>query len=228
MTIIPTTPNIETDTDKTYKVTANVYSNQIVTYNETVNTTAIFGPIGFDWYEVVTSATSTNFTNDVSFNHSEGLNIPSWVFFNPSTPLVLVSNTSEASVNTYSVTNGYTGVFENITFTTNFTINITEVSTAENKNDDYCLNASSKAVCGIYIGLICFAIIALVVFILVLLYCKLKKPNRDMSQVNQVDANESHCINEEFRPTTQAQQNLSPIENDERTFKITIVEGNQV
>ena len=48
LTIAPTTPNIETDTDKTYKVTANVYSNQIVTYNETVNTTAIFGPIGFD------------------------------------------------------------------------------------------------------------------------------------------------------------------------------------
>ena len=139
-----------------------------------------------------------------------------------------MSNTSEVSLNTYSVTNGYTGVFENITFTTNFTINITEVSTAENKNDDYCLNASSKAVCGIYIGLICFAIIALGVFILVLLYCKLKKPNRDMSQVNQVDANESHCINEEFRPTTQAQQILSPIENDERTCKITIVEGNQV
>ena len=171
LTITPTTPTFETDTARSYKVTANIHSTSTATYNATVNTTTTLGPIGFDCYTMNVNATNANFTNSISFSHSEGLDIPGWVYFNPSDSEVLVFNNTEVSSNVYTITNSLTGVFDNITYATNFTINIVEDSTTN--DDEYCLNESSKALCGLYIGLIAFASIVVLVFIIVALYCTL-------------------------------------------------------
>ena len=174
-----TTVNLTTDSATSYKVTLNVFSRDAVTYNGTVNSTTALGPIGFDCYDVITAASSANFTNNITFGQSSGSSLPSWLAFDITTTNVSISNPSEISNDTYTITNTYSGslvgsftlntnaiislaeeIIINTTDTSNSTVsNSTTVSntTTNNENNedkDHCLNAPSDVVCGVYIALI--------------------------------------------------------------------------
>ena len=116
MTTNTTNSNLVYDTSKTYKVTANVFSMNVETYNGTANDTTALGPIGFDCYEVVTAASNANFNNSITFEQYNGSSTPSWMAFDTTTANISISNTSEISSDTYKITNSYTGVI-NASFT---------------------------------------------------------------------------------------------------------------
>ena len=72
--------------------------------------------------------------------------------YDSTTGNVSISIPSEVSAYNYTITNTYTGVFgSNFSFGTNLTINITA---QVDEDDDYCLNSSSKFLCGLFIFLI--------------------------------------------------------------------------
>ena len=200
--------SLNNDAAKSYKVTVNIFSTDVQTFNGTVNSTTALGPIGFDCYDTITPASSADFTvNQLTFAQSGGSSLPSWLTFDNATANVSISNPSEVSNDTYTITNTYTGVLGS-TFTlqnnaiislaeevvTNTTTNTTTTNNENNDDDDYCLNASSKGLCGFFIFLIIGGVIILFSIIGTVLYCKLKKPKNlnknDMTRVNQYETNE--------------------------------------
>ena len=198
---------LNTDSDNSYKVTANVFSSDSQNYSGTVNETATLGPILYDCYEVVTSATNANLTNQVTFTKSDGQTTPNWMTFDTGTANVSISTPSEVSSDTYTISNSYaSGVLvSSFTLDTNVNISITAQTNNTNDDDDYCLNASSKAVCGIFIALIVIGVFAPVIFILIVIYYKAKcKTSRqeDMSKIDQEQPEEDdqHPENDESAP----------------------------
>ena len=97
--ITPADTNLITNTDKTYKVTLNLHSTNLETYNGTVNTTATIRPLKFDCYGVITSAATVIFSNQLTFSKSDGSDLPSWMTFNPSTGSVSTSVPSDTHNN---------------------------------------------------------------------------------------------------------------------------------
>ena len=98
-------------TNSSYTVTVNIFSENVETYNGTVNSTTALGPIGFDCYDTVTAATTVDFTtNQITFAQSNGSSLPSWLTFDTSTANVSISTPSEIYNGTYTLTNTYTGV----------------------------------------------------------------------------------------------------------------------
>ena len=183
-------------TNSSYTVTVNIFSENVETYNGTVNSTTALGPIGFDCYDTVTAATTVNFTtNQITFTESNGSSLPSWLTFDTSTANVSISTPSEIYNGTYTQTNTYTGVLGNtFTLQNNAIISLSEevvnsTTNNENKDDDgHCLNASSKGLCAFFIFLIVVGALIPVISIGVFLYCKLKKPKNlnknNMTRVN--------------------------------------------
>ena len=199
-----------------------MHSANVETYNGTVNTTTTLGPIGFNCYDVVTAASSADFTNNITFAQSNGSSLPSWLTFDNTTANVSISNPSEVSSDTYTITNTYTGSLGvTFTLTTNATISIVEDTTTNNtttttnttatnnttttpdensnEDDDHCLNASSEGFCALFVILIIFGVLALVIIIGAISYCKLRKPRVDTNreeQLNQAELNNANNPNE--------------------------------
>ena len=161
LSITPVASNFSVDTDRTYRATANLHSLSVETYNSTINTSAIIGPIAYDCYDVTMNGTSATLSNVVTMSEGEGGSIPNWMAFNPSTASILVVHSTETSSNNFTISNTISGVFGSFVLNTNFTINITEPTATQNDGDDkdYCLNTSSKALCGVYLGLIGLAVL---------------------------------------------------------------------
>ena len=225
-------------------MTLNVFSSSVETYNGTVNSTTALGPIGFDCYEVVTAASTANFTNNITFAQSSGSSLPSWLTFDTSTANVSISNPSAVSNDTYTITNTYTGVLGS-TFTlqnnaiislaeevvTNTTTNETNTNTTSNNennsDDDHCMNASSEGLCIFYIVLIAFGAFILIAILVLSIYCKFKKPRTDMTRVNQSECNEPDYNQVQNRQTL-GQENNGPNAEDLGIHKITDAGVNQV
>ena len=223
LSITPTASGLGYDSSKSYNVTANIHSTSTPIYTSPMNTSSTFGPIPFDCYSTTTSASNANFTSNLSFKSSDGSAVPNWVYFNPSTPEILVTDNTAVSENTYSISNAYTGVFQNVTFVTNVTVNITSAvssgiqnstnstttESTENtckKENEYCLGASSNFVCGAYIALIALAVIFTSAVVFIVLYYILKKMRTGRTRVNnQDDENASGYIENQYRPETEVQ-----------------------
>ena len=209
-------------------MTLNVFSSSVETYNGTVNSTTALGPIGFDCYEVVTAASTANFTNNITFAQSSGSSLPSWLTFDTSTANVSISNPSAVSNDTYTITNTYTGVLgSTFTLQTNAIISLAEEvvtnTTSNNENnsdDDHCMNASSGGLCIFYIVLIAFGAFILIAILVLSIYCKFKKPRTDMTRVNQSECNEPDYNQVQNRQTL-GQENNGPNAEDLGIHKIT-------
>ena len=237
------TPNDITlyiDSDKTYNVTLNIFSTNVETYTRTVDTSTSVGPIEFDCYEVSTSARDANFSNQLTFAQSNGSSLPNWMTFDSTTASVSLSIPNEESSDTYTITNSYTGVFgSTFTLTTNATISLTSATTSltngTNSDDDYCLNASSEGLCAFFVILIVagvVGVVALVIFVSALIYCKYKcKRSRqdDISKIEQEQPGEDIQQNQESDEFfTLGQQNEMVKAETQRANQDYEVESNQV
>lgn len=141
LTITAADSDLASNSDKTYKVTVNVFSDNLETYNGTVNDTRIIGPLKFDCYEVITEASSANFTNRLTFGKSDESEIANWMAFNSTTSNVSISVPSEISAENYTLKNTYTGVIvSSFTLGTNLTINITAAEDTNSNDDDENVN----------------------------------------------------------------------------------------
>ena len=199
--ITPSNQTLNVDDDLTYNVTANIFSSSVESYSGSTSV----GPLQFDCYDVVTSANNANFTNQLTLTQSDGSALPGWMTFDPSTAMITVSNTSDIAATTYILTNTYTGLLSNISYAANVSITFTEEvvnntntnntnannTNNENKDDDdYCLSASSKATCGIFIGLIILGASGIFVITGIVIYKIIKakrNSNSDMTKIDQVD-----------------------------------------
>ena len=216
-------------------MTVNVFSSSVETFNGTVNSTTALGPIGFDCYEVVTAASTANFTNNITFAQSSGSSLPSWLTFDTSTANVSISNPSAVSNDTYTITNTYTGVLgSTFTLQTNAIISLAEEvvtnTTSNNENnsdDDHCMNASSEGLCIFYIVLIAVGAFILIAILVLSIYCKFKKPRTDMARVNQFECDEQDN-NQVQNIQTLRQENNGPNAEDLGIHKITDARVNQV
>ena len=234
-------------------MTLNVFSSSVETYNGTVNTTTALGPIGFDCYEVVTAASTANFTNNITFAQSSGSSLPSWLTFDTSTANVSISNPSAVSNDTYTITNTYTGVLrstftletnaiislaeEVVTNTTTNTTNTTDTTDTTNRNttsnnennsdDDHCMSASSEELCILYIVLIAVGAFILIAVLVFSIYCKFKKPKTDMTRVNQFECMEPDDNQVQNRQALR-QENNGPNAEDLVIHKTTDARDNQV
>ena len=218
-----------TDSTTSYKVTLNVHSANVETYNGTVNSTTSLGPIGFDCYDVITSASSANFTNNITFAQSNGSSLPSWLTFDNTTANVSISNSSAASSATYTITNTYTGSL-GTTFTLNKNVTISivgDTTTPENNEDDnHCLNASSEGFCAFFVILIIFGVLAPVIIIGAIIYCKLRKPRVDANRVEQLNQTEVNNVQDDNLPPTH-QQNGNPYDEAVDIDKFAAEESKQ-
>ena len=222
--LTPAAINMTTDSATSYKVTLNVHSANVETYNGTVNNATSFGPIGFDCYDVVTTASSANFTNNITFAQSNGSSLPSWLTFDNTTANVSISSPSAVSSDTYTITNTYTGSLGvTFTLTTNATISIVEEITTNNtvnnttnnttttpdennnKDDDHCLNASSEGLCAFFVILIIFGVLAPVIIIGAIIYFKLRKPKVDTNRAEQLNQTEVNNVQDDNLPPTHQQ-----------------------
>ena len=212
-------------------MTLNVFSSSVETYNGTVNSTTALGPIGFDCYEVVTAASTANFTNNITFAQSSGSSLPSWLTFDTSTANVSISNPSAVSNDTYTITNTYTGVLgSTFTLQTNAIISLAEGVVSNNENnsdDDHCMSASSEGLCIFYIVLIAVGAFILIGILVFSIYCKLRKPRTDMTTVNQSECNEPDDNQVQNRQIL-GQENNRPNAEDLGIHEITDVRLNQV
>ena len=199
--LTPEAITLTTDSATSYKVTVNVHSGNVETYNATANSASTIGPLSFDCYEVVTSASDANFSNQLTFVESTGSSLPSWLTFNASTASVSISNPSAASSDTYNITNTYTGSLGNtFALNTSLTINIVEGTTTS--DDDHCLNASSEGFCALFAILIAVGVLATLIIIGVILYCKLRKPRTGRTRVEQLDPAEANNADNSNEITT--------------------------
>ena len=160
LSINPVASNFSVDTDRTYRATVNLHSLSAETYNLTTNVSAVVESIAYDCYNVTMSGSSIDLSNYLAISESEGETVPSWIAFNPSVPSILISNSTETYSKTYTIMNTINGVLRRFVLSTNVTINITEPTATQNDGDDkdYCLSTSSKALCGVYLGLIGLAV----------------------------------------------------------------------
>ena len=218
-----------TDSATSYKVTLNVHSANVETYNGTVNTTTTLGPIGFNCYDVVTAASSADFTNNITFAQSNGSSLPSWLTFDNTTANVSISNPSEVSSDTYTITNTYTGSL-GTTFTLNKNVTISivgDTTTPENNEDDnHCLNASSEGFCAFFVILIIFGVLAPVIIVGAILYFKLRKPRVDANRVEQLNQTEVNNVQDDNLPPTH-QQNCNPYNEAVDIDKLAAEESKQ-
>ena len=228
--ITASSSSLNNDAAKSYKVTVNIFSTDVQTFSGTVNSTTALGPIGFDCYDTITPASNADFTaNQLTFAQSGGSSLPSWLTFDNATANVSISNPSEVSNDTYTITNMYTGVLGS-TFTlqnnaiislaeevvTNTTTNTTTTNNENNDDDDYCLNASSKGLCGFFIFLIIGGVLLPVVIFGTILYCKHRKSKNlnknNMTRVNQSEANEPDYEQEGNDPAADQQNDVPNLE----------------
>ena len=179
-------PTFTTDSSKTYEVTANIFSSNVATLNGDITSSSL-GPVEFDCYSVATSASSADFSNQLSMTQSDGQAIPSWMSIDSSSATVVLSS-PEVSLGDYIVTSSFTGIAANFTFDTNVTINIGPPS------EDHCLGASSEGLCGFFVTLIIFGIVIPVIFISVLIYIKYKphEGTNDMTKLDQEHPDEGN------------------------------------
>ena len=219
--------SLNTDADKSYEVTANIFSESVDLYNVSVNTASTVGPLNFDCYTINTDASDANFTNSLTFSQSEGQSLPSWLTFDASTTNVSVSNPSTGGSDNYNITNSYTGVLGNFTLDRILTISVIDDSTNNNTNnnntnnntntnddEDHCLNASSEALCGVLVAVIAVVALLSIIAIAIIIYCKFKRrPQLDRSRVDREEHNDSHCQSEANRPTTNRQIQAQDAEN---------------
>ena len=209
----PVDRNLTKDTQKSYEVTVNIFSQNVEVYNHTVNTSATIGPLHFDCYSVTTAATHTNFLNYLAFSQAEGQSLPSWLTFNPTTANASISDPTTLNSDSYTIANTCLGVTENFVLNTNLTIDIIEETSNSNntnnntKNDeDHCLGASSEALCGVLVTVIIIVAMIPIIAIGAIVYCKYKKrPQGDRNRINENEQNDSHCESEVNRPTTNHQ-----------------------
>ena len=196
-------PTFATDANKTYDVTANIYSTSVATLEGNVSSTSL-GPVEFDCYSVTTSPSSVNFSGQLSMTQGDEQAIPSWMTFNSSSATLSLSSPEVSSAN-YTVTNSLVGLFSNLTLDTNVIINITEVSSQE--NDEHCMGASSEGLCGFFVTLIIFGVLAPTIFIAILIYVKFFAPSgpSNMTKLDQEQPDEGNRGNE----------NDNDVENDE-------------
>ena len=136
ITVTVNNATLTSDSDKSYKVNVNIFSDSMETYNGTVNDTTSFGPLQFDCYDVVTAATNTNFTNQLTFATKDGSSMVSWISFDSTAGNVSISIPSETSSDNFTITNTYTGVLgNNFTLATDLTINIVEAQVVTNNSN---------------------------------------------------------------------------------------------
>ena len=202
--------NLTKDTQKSYEVTVNIFSQDVEVYNHTVNTSATIGPLNFDCYSVTTAASDSNFNNTLTFSQAEGQSLPSWLTFNSTTANASISDPTALSSDSYTIANSYVGVVANFTLNTNLTINIIEETSTTNNNtnndEDHCLGTSSEALCGVLVTVIIIIALIPIIAIGAIVYCKYKKrPQGDRSRINENEQNVSHCESEVNRPTTNHQ-----------------------
>ena len=218
LTVTVNDATLNTNSDKSYKVNANVFSQNTETYTGTVNTTASIGPVQYDCYEVVASSTSSNFTNQLTLLKSDGSALPNWMTFDSTSGIVSTSVPSEISSDTYKINNLYTGELGNsFTLSTNLTIRIVE---AEDK--DYCFDASSKFMCGFFISLIILTGFILVIVFIVILYSILKKKlNQGVTKVDQDDANDANEVDgNQYEIANATEQQNSNLKADEEAIHV--------
>ena len=170
-----------------------------------MNTTSTIGPVKFDCYDMTTTPNNGSFSNNLTFAQNQSNSLPSWLSFDSSTSTITSTNPDTASSDTYTITNTYTGVFgTSIALTTNLKITVAGLTSTNNtnstntnstntnstntssdsKNDDnYCLDTSSEAVCGIVVTVIIVAGLALIIFIAVCCFYILKKVRKRANRV---------------------------------------------
>ena len=202
--------NLTKDTQKSYEVTVNIFSENVEVYNHTVNTSATIGPLNFDCYSVTTAASDSNFNNTLTFSQAEGQSLPSWLTFNSTTANASISDPTTLNSDSYTIANSYVGVVANFTLNTNLTINVIEETSTTNNNtnndEDHCLGTSSEALCGVLVTVIIIIALIPIIAIGAIVYCKYKKrPQGDKSRINENEQNDSHCESEVNGPTTNHQ-----------------------
>ena len=185
-------PTFETDSSKTYEVTANIISSNVATFEGSTKSSSL-GPVEFNCYSVTTSASSANFSTQLSMTQSNGQPIPSWMSIDSSTGTISLSS-AEVSSGDYIVVNSLTGVANNFTFDSNVTINIIMVES----DDEYCLGASSEGFCAFFVILIILGCIIPIVFVALLIYfkCRPKGDTNDMTKLDQEQPGEGNEGNE--------------------------------
>ena len=210
---------IASDADKSYDVTANVFSASVETYNASVGTSSTIGPLNFDCYTVNTAATVTNFNNSLTLNQSDGQSLPSWLSFDATSVNIAVSSPTSAGSDNYKIANNYTGVLGSFTLDTELTISVVGGSTNNNTNnnsnndEDHCLNASSEALCGVYVAIIVVVPLIVIIAIGALVYCKFKKRSQeDLSRVNEDDNDVPNIEDEANRSNTDRQDQVQDAE----------------
>ena len=127
--VTATNTTLSTDSDKSYKVTANIHSSSSQVFSAEANATASIGPVIFDCYDVVSDATNADFNSQLTIAQSEGGSAPNWLSIDSASANISVSNAPSVRSDNYTVTNTYTGVFSgSFTFDTNVTVSITPSS----------------------------------------------------------------------------------------------------
>ena len=232
------------NTDLPYKVTAFIFSTSVQEISGTTNDTNL-GVLEFDCYQVTSSGSSVNFTNQLTLTQSDGQPAPSWMTLDPVTGNLSISNDAVAVSGIYNLSNIYTGALGTFALQSNVSITITEAATPntnttttnennEKDSDAYCLDASSKGLCGLYVFLIIAGVIGLVIITLVLAYIKCKRARNsrhNVSKVEQQDAEEVEERNNNSRdesvPLDQQNKGIRGTENQE-AVPMKDVQENQV
>ena len=213
-TVTPSNSNFNFDNNVSYNVNANIYNSSVESYSGSTSV----GPVRFSCYEALLTNSNVNFTNNASLTQSDGSAIASWMAFNGSTGTITVSNTSDIAATTYIVANTYTGIYGNITLSTNVSVTLTEAVTnntgnngtnTESKDDDYCMNASSQGLCVVFASLLAVGLLVLTFGMVIILYCVFKsKPQSNMVRIGQQDVNVPQSSREQIEPTAKQISNV--------------------
>ena len=201
-------PMFDTDSSKTYEVTANIISSNVATFEGSTKSSSL-GPVEFSCYSVTTSASSANFSNQLSMTQSDGQAIPSWMSIDSSTSTISLSS-AEVSSGDYIVINSLTGVENNFTFDSNVTINIV----LADSDEDYCLGASNQGLCGFFVTIIIFGVLIPVILIALVIYFKFKpeKGSNDMTKLDQEQPDEGNQDNNNVENDESVQMNQHRME----------------
>ena len=134
---------------------------------------------------MVTSPNNGSFSNNLTFAQYQSNALPSWLSFDSSSANITSTNPSTSSSDTYTITNTYTGVTgSSFALTTDLNISVTGSSTNSSNDDKHCFGLSSGAECGLVIFAIAFAVIAPIIAIAVIVYCKWKKARKRANRNN--------------------------------------------
>ena len=152
VTITTSNETLQTISDLTYKVTANIFSTSTQSFSGTSDDTFL-GSAYFDCYDIVTNANNVSFADQLSIAQTDGQAGPSWMSVDSASGNISFSN-AEAVSSAYLIQNSYTGSVENFTLditvfvdiTCTGTSNMTSNNTNGDENDeDHCFNALSRA-----------------------------------------------------------------------------------